>query len=595
MIPDDHQLETISQLRAGSLAEVPFAVLLYALSVYRRSGVLEIERPPLKKSIVIENGVPVDCRSNLLHETLSRFMVARGDLTEEVGQECLNKSIARGLRFGEVLILEGLITASDLYRVLQQNLAKKLLDFFTWRSGEFRLRDELPKVESTLKVNAAQLVVTGIAKFALDDEVNEAVAPLVGTELFLHPSPPCSLTDIRLTSAQRQLTELLYGGKRLDELAAETTIPFNQIMRLLYALAVIGIVVPQERLPTEPPPAEPAFDGVETIPFPTIGLEAAASEPEPAPPSLASRRPASRPPAKSPASEPSASEPSASEPSASEPSASEPSASEPPASPKITDEERDALMEAFLNHRKQDAFELLGAQEDASMVDIEERFLDFSQRFAPWRFAAATQGLVEKAEDLFLAGGRAFGELCDRERRNALIARRRNLRSGKAKQPARDRFLIKSELLDAELQFKKGKALMQAGRYREASQQLEFASDCDPQNSTYRSELAYCRFFAAAGTGPEGLAKRGSRQAAPRLAAAGERSLEELRETLRIDPGSGLAAYYMGMIQGEIGLFEEAEKNLRRSIKVLMPDRRPIQALKELQAKQKKRKKLGLF
>lgn len=77
--------------------------------------------------------MPVDCRSNLLHETLSRFMVARGDLTDEVSQECLNKSIVRGLQLGEVLILEGLITASELYRVLQQSLAKKLLDGFTWR------------------------------------------------------------------------------------------------------------------------------------------------------------------------------------------------------------------------------------------------------------------------------------------------------------------------------------------------------------------------------------------------------------------------------------------------------------------------------
>ena len=97
----------------------------------------------------------------------------------------------------------------------------------------------------------------------------------------------------------------------------------------------------------------------------------------------------------------------------------------------------------------------------------------------------------------------------------------------------------------------------------------------------------------AAGAGPEGLS--GSRQAGPRVAAAAERALEELRETLRIDPGCGLAVYYTGVIQGEIGRFEEAEKNLRRSIKVLMPDRRPIQALKDLQAKQKKRKRLGLF
>lgn len=54
MIPNDDQLEAISHLREGNLAEVPFAVLLHALAAYRRSVVLEIERAPLKKAIIVE-------------------------------------------------------------------------------------------------------------------------------------------------------------------------------------------------------------------------------------------------------------------------------------------------------------------------------------------------------------------------------------------------------------------------------------------------------------------------------------------------------------------------------------------------------------
>jgi len=516
VIPNRDQLEAIAKLPHGDLAEIPFAVLLYALAVHQRSGVLEIERKPLKKEIILEEGVPVDCRSNLLHETLGRFLVSQEILTEEQAQICIAKSATRGLPIGEVLILEGLISASDLYKVLQQNLAKKLLDGFTWRSGWFRVHPELPEVDSPLKVNTPQLVLTGISKFAFDQEVNEAVGPLVGKKLFVHPSPPYPLDELHLTDEQKQLTTLLAGGKRVDELAAATTIPFDKIMRLLYSLAIIGTVVPEDQLPSVPAAPSP--------------------EPAPAPPPEA--------------------------------------ATAVPATVEVADPvtRRDEVMEAYLKYRKQDAFDLLGVPETASLVDIQQHYLDFSRRFAPWRFTTPPlESLAEKAEDLFLAGGMAFGELCDAERRNALIARRRTLREEKEKGPDPERFAIKSELLDPEVQFKKGKALMEAGKYHEARQQLQFAYDCDPQNSIYRAELAWCRYMDV-----------------PSVET--QKSLNSLRETLRIDPNCGLAFYYAGEIHRELGNADQAEHYLHKAIKMMMPDRRPIEALKALQSKKKRRR-----
>jgi len=521
VIPNEGQLQAISHMREGNLAEIPFAVVLHALAVHRRSVVLEVERPPIVKAIIFENGVPVECQSNMLHETLSRFMVARGDLSPEKEQELFNKSISQGLQFGEVLILDGILSAPALFKTLQQNLAKKLLDGFSWRSGEFRILDEeLPEVASPLKVKAPQLVVTGIGKFALAEEVNEGVTPLVGKKLFLHPDPPFPLDDIRIGKAQQQLISLLDGGKRIDELAAETTVPFEQIMRLLYSLAVIGIVVPEDRLPKEvpkkaPKQAEPTVQDTQTVTVPVRLVK----DPE---------------------------------------------------------KEHNRLMEAYLRYRKQDAFDLLGVSEDATIEQIERCYLRFSRRFAPWQFnVPGLKSLVEKAEDLFFAGGRAFGELCDREQRNTLILRRRNLRLEAKKGPARERFAIKSQLLDPEAQFKKGKALMDAGKFRDAEQQLQFAFDCDPQNSTYRAELAYCSF-----------------QRDPDF--KGEKALEGLKETLRIDPKCGLAVYYAGLVSGELEYYDQAEKYLRSAIKVMMPDRRPIEGLKALQESRKKKKK-GLF
>ena len=70
-------------------------------------------------------------------------------------------------------------------------------------------------------------------------------------------------------------------------------------------------------------------------------------------------------------------------------------------------------------------------------------------------------------------------------------------RSGR-RRPAAS-FAIKTDLLDSESQYKKGKALMDAGKHREALMLLEFAADCDPQNGVYAAELAYCRFLVTLG------------------------------------------------------------------------------------------------
>ncbi|HBL26426.1 MAG TPA: hypothetical protein DD490_06290, partial [Acidobacteria bacterium] len=176
------------------------------------------------------------------------------------------------------------------------------------------------------------------------------------------------------------------------------------------------------------------------------------------------------------------------------------------------------------------------------------------------------KALEDRARELFLAGSRAFAELCDTEQRNTLLFRRRTLREEKARKPAGFGG-IKTDLLDSEAQFKKGRALMEQGKHKEAVVLLEFASDCDPQNGLYAAELAYCRFLVST--------------------AHANQAIKELQETLRRDPGCGLAAFYAGEISRETGFFDDAEGYFRRAIKLMSPDRRPIDALKNLSARKR--------
>jgi Domain of unknown function (DUF4388) len=666
LIPTPEQLQQVSQLRAGSLAEVPFGALLLALAVERRTLVLEVRRKQMSKRIMLEHGVPIDCRSNLVHETLGRFMVGLGKIVPEDLHSYLSQSAAGGLPLGEVLLDNGVVTAEELYKLLQQNLAKKLLDVFSWRDGEFRVHDEMPHPESSLKVRVPQLIVTGITKFAQQEEVDAGVVPLVGKKLCLHPDPPYPLEEIRLNQRQGQVAVALRSGWRIDELALGTGMPFEELTRLLYALSVLGAVVTEDhpaakaalraaRLTNPNPNAtaapQAAAAGQGAAPAPVTGAppggaaqrpgSAAAPGPAggpvavdapPVPDAGAAGRPAeasphvvpfpaaaaaavdAAPPA--PAARPSApaalteiTAPPGGRPAAPEagpraavrsplrvastatraiaippplplapeelatgtqevPTPAEPAS--PAELPPALERRRNEIMQSYLSYRRLDAFDLLGTDEDASPAAIESRYLDFAERFAPWTMRQPGMAdMEEKVSDLFLAGARAYVELLDLERRNVLLFRRRTARDERTKRsPAGDALAIKTDLLDPEVQYRKGQALMEAGKFQDAALLLEFASDCDPANGLYSAELAYCRFCIAPGQG--------------------SRALKDLQDTLRRDPRCGLAVYYSGEIHRQMGKRDEAEALLRRAIKMMAPDRRPIDALKLLSAEKHK-------
>jgi Domain of unknown function (DUF4388) len=521
VIPTLQPPQATSPAREGPLQQTPFAALLVLLALQKQTQVLEIRRGAVWKKIIFEEGVPVDCRSNLSHETLGRYMVLEGKLSEEDFTACLSKSAARGVPLGEVLLEQGLTSAVELFKILQQNLAKKLLDVFTWREGEYRLLDESPIVDSSLKVKVPQLVLTGLTKFTPQEEVDMSVGPLVGKKLVIHPAPPFPLEEIRLNASQSRLVEALRTGKRMGELAEATGLPFDEITRLIYALSVMGVLVSADTLPKDMLTATGSFPRPVLTP-PPVPVPA----PEPAPPPLAA------------------------------------------ASPVDVERRRNEIMQAYLSYRRQDAFDLLGVPEEGAGPAVwEEKFLDFARRFAPWTLDhPELASLEERARDLFLAGARAYAELADREQRNTLLFRRKTLREERAKKPAD--FAIKTDLLDSEAQYKKGKVLMDAGKHREAILLLEFAADCDPTNGIYAAELAYCRFLLSTAHGPQ--------------------ALKDLQETLRRDPGCGLAAYYAGEIHRQLGNFEDAEPHLRKAIKLMSPDRRPIEALRLLSGERKR-------
>lgn len=503
LIPTLDKLKALTLLRSGDLAEVPFANLVLALAVHNQSAVLEMKRTPLEKRVLFDEGSPVDCLSNVATETLGRYMVSLGKLSETEYHTVLNASVAKGVPFEDLLVEYDIVSPSDLYRLLQQNLARKLLDGFTWSSGTFRISHDVPPVESPLRVKTSQLLVTGIARFASQSDVDEALAALAGKRLALNPEPLFPLSEIRLNQEQIELTRSLATPRTTAELLAAAGDSRDEVNRLLYPLLLLRIAVAEDELPAvkakpAPPKVEvmvaPVTEEIEMPDLETLPPERVASEP-------------------------------------------------------LVVTTRDEVMRVYLSFKRRDPFELFDIPETSTLSVVNAAWESFARKFAPWHFAPdSPESLQEKVQEIFLAGSRAYAELADTDRRNALIARRTAAREKpKVEAAPAEREASPAPapvLLDPEAQHRLGRQLSEAGRHREALSHFQFAAECDAQNGIYQAEVIYARFQLMVTTATQALAA--------------------LKEVMRIDPKCGLAWFYAGKVHATLGNKMEADAYIDR-------------------------------
>jgi hypothetical protein len=492
--------------REGTLADMPLPLLLHALAMEERTCTLELKARQREKRITFEEGAPVGCVSNLLHETLGKFLVEKGKLSEADYQKTLSESIQTGQEIGALLVQKGLISPFDLYKQLQANLGLSLLDCFRWTDARYKLIADVEAPSTSVRTNTAQLILTGVANMMPFDTVathftftdDRRFAQVPGVE-----GPKLSAKDARLFQALRM-------RPTFSELQQRTGYDTESALRRLYALCIVGVAdfadSVDERVAATP--AQPA---------------AVVAEPEPAAPVV------------------------------------------PTGTPFSDDDEaaRNALMSAFMSHRSQDPFALLGVPEDVQPLALRKAFLALADKFNPLRFNTAD--LKEKAEVLLAAYARAFGVLMEPDLaalwRKRRAAAREKERGATGRPSTQEQFRIKTELLDGRTQFEQGKQRLEGRNFAGAFEYFEYACDIEPRplHLAYR---AWARYLLK----PE---------------AHGKLALQELSEVLRQEPALEEGWFFYGEVSRGESQWAQAEDAYRRAFKLNPKNRRYVDLIQE--------------
>lgn len=510
---------SILKAREGLLSETPFPLLLQAIASEERTCVLELKLRQLEKRIRFEEGAPVACRSNLLHETLGKYLVEKGRVSDADYQKCLTESVQTGAQMGNVLVNRGLISPFELYKSLQGSLAVKLLDCFRWTDAKYRLLgDDGDMPETGIRMNPSQLVLTGVSTQLPFDTVATHFA--FSDEQRFASLPASTDASVKLGARDVRLLQALKVQPTFAQLQATLGFETDELMRRLYALAVLGIVRFAEEVQQGQPGGDVARKAP-SLPLPPANVfEPAPEPPKPAP------AVAQRPPEDDPAL-------------------------------------RDVLMTKFLEHRGKDPFALLEVPEDVNLATLRRAFLAAADQLNPLRFHS--NELREKAEELLAAHARAYGALIEEDQR-ALWRKRRQAQREKEGQAKRntavEHFRIRTELLDAESQFAEAKQRLEAGNMRGALEYFEYACDIEPR-PVFRAWRAWARH----GVDPR---------------AYGKLALSELTDVLRADPNCEEAYAFGAEIHRLRGDFDQAEAGYRRAFKINPNNRKYVEAIQSL-------------
>ncbi|MDX2020176.1 MAG: DnaJ domain-containing protein [Deltaproteobacteria bacterium] len=250
----------------GTLGRRSFASVLRQLFVEQRTGALLVVREATKKIVYVEKGYPVGVRSNALSECLGQILLARKRITPPALKKSLERMKREKRQQGEILVSMGVLSPHGLDEALQEQTEAKLLDLFSWESGNFVFKDgwKAEGVPTGLHRPTAVLIFDGVRRRYSEERRDYLLAMFAGKYLVPTSDPRLRLQELSAEPADRQLIARADGSATLEEILNLPPVPRERARALVVAMLEAGLVDAQDapavtHAPLRAPGAEPSL------------------------------------------------------------------------------------------------------------------------------------------------------------------------------------------------------------------------------------------------------------------------------------------------------------------------------------------------
>lgn len=201
---------------------------------------------------------------------------------------------------------------------------------------------------------------------------------------------------------------------------------------------------------------------------------------------------------------------------------------------------------------EKDNYEILGVSSNASLQEIKDSYYQLVKDYHPDVNHNIPEDISEKAQEIFTAINSAYETLSDSEKRKNYDSQD-EITELKTKAQS---------IYEAEIEFKRGHALLKQRDYNEAAAKFAEALDINPAEAAYIGACAWARYLAS--EDKTGIT---------------DEMIEELRRAIDINSSIAENYYYLGSIYKNLDDIKKAEQNYEKAVNT---DPNYIEAKREL-------------
>jgi Domain of unknown function (DUF4388) len=221
----------------GQIAELPLPDILQHLRLGRSTGILSLVSGGARKAVYLSEGRVVFASSNLPNDRLGEILIHEGKITVEEYEASI-KAISKGKRQGKALVEMGALSPKDLWEGVQFQVKEIVYSIFQWDEGQFHFEESsLPEKERiTVDLDIRDLILAGVRRV---DAAGRIQTRYPEGDLLFECVPG---EEVRLEPYEAHVLKLVDGERSVLEICRESEIGDNETLKLLYALATVGVL-----------------------------------------------------------------------------------------------------------------------------------------------------------------------------------------------------------------------------------------------------------------------------------------------------------------------------------------------------------------
>jgi hypothetical protein len=230
---------------SGSIEKFDLHQIFHLLSVGKKSGTLGVQRGDEISMVYFQQGEIIYAHSSTRPIGLGELLVQHKKITKEQLQEILNlqNELDNKKRIGELLVLESLITRSDLENFVRKQVEEIIYRLLAWENGHFKFFEERfpTQEEITINISTENLILESVRRQKKMEKLKRRL-PSLDTVLAFAPSEDNRPRDLSLKAEEWNILTLVDARRSIEEIIALSGLEREEALNKITGLFLAGLV-----------------------------------------------------------------------------------------------------------------------------------------------------------------------------------------------------------------------------------------------------------------------------------------------------------------------------------------------------------------